>query len=74
MAYTMESTLGELLKDPKVKPLLEQYVPGIESNPMLGMIKGMTVRDIVNNPLAQNFGIDEQKAQQLLDQANALVG
>ena len=72
MAYTMDTTLGELLKDPKVKPLIEQYLPGVADNPMVSMVDGMTLDAIVSNPMAAQFGITEDKVEAILAQANKL--
>jgi len=72
MAYTMETTLGELIKDPKVKPLIDQYLPGVADNPMLSMVDGMTLDAIVSNPMAAQFGITEDKVEAILAQANKL--
>ena len=35
MAYTLDSTVGELLKDAHAVEMLEQYVPGASTNPTL---------------------------------------
>ncbi len=72
MAYTMDTTLGELLKDPKVKSLVDQYLPGVADNPMVSMVDGMTLEAIVNNPMAAQFGITEDKVEAILAQANKL--
>ena len=72
MAYTLESTLGELIKDPKVKPLIDQYLPGVADNPMVSMVDGMTLDAIVSNPMAAQFGITEDKVEAILAQANKL--
>lgn len=41
--YDVNSTkLGELLDDPQVVAIFEKHAPGLTSNPMLGMAKGMT--------------------------------
>jgi hypothetical protein len=68
----MDTTLGELLKDPKVKPLIEQYLPGVADNPMVSMVDGMTLDAIVSNPMAAQFGITEDKVEAILAQANKL--
>ena len=73
MAYTRDTTLGELLADPKVKPILEQYFPGVADNPMVSMAKGMTLNAIVDNPLAGQMGITSEKVDQFLDQVNKVV-
>ena len=73
MTYTMETTLGELMKDPKVKPLIDQYLPGVADNPMVSMVDGMTLDAIVSNPMAAQFGITEDKVEAILEQANKLA-
>ncbi len=73
MTYTMETTFGELMKDPKVKPLIEQYLPGVTDNPMVSMVDGMTLDAIVSNPMAAQFGITEDKVEAILEQANKLA-
>ena len=72
MTYTMETTFGELMKDPKVKPLIDQYLPGVTDNPMVSMVDGMTLDAIVSNPMAAQFGITEDKVEVILEQANKL--
>ena len=73
MTYTMDTTLGELMKDPKVKPLIDQYLPGVADNPMVSMVDGMTLDAIVSNPMAAQFGITEDKVEAILAQANKLA-
>ena len=73
MAYTMNTTLGELMKDPKMKPLIDQYLPGVADNPMVSMVDGMTLDAIVSNPMAAQFGITEDKVEAILAQANKLA-
>lgn len=41
------TTLGELLDDPDVVAIMEKHAPGITSNPMLGMAKGMPAAQAV---------------------------
>jgi len=43
------TTLGSLMEDPDVVAIMEKHAPGITSNPMLGMAKGM--------PAAQAMGM-----------------
>jgi len=69
----MDTTLGDILKDPKVKPILDQYIPGVADNPMVSMVQGMTLKQIVDNPMAAQFGIDKAKVQSFLDAANKVA-
>ncbi len=41
------TTLGSLLEDPEVVAIMEKHAPGITSNPMLGMAKGMPAAQAV---------------------------
>ncbi len=41
------STLGSLLDDPDVVAIMEKHAPGITTNPMLGMAKGMPAAQAV---------------------------
>lgn len=51
MGLTIESKLSELLADARSKEAVEKHLPGISSHPMLGMIQGMTLDQIM--PLSQ---------------------
>jgi hypothetical protein len=73
MAYTLDSTLGDILADPRLKPLLDQHFPGLADNPQVGMLKGLSLRNIVSNPLAAQFGITQAKAESLLAEVNKVV-
>lgn len=41
------TTLGTMLEDPDVVAIMEKHAPGITSNPMLGMAKGMPAQQAV---------------------------
>ena len=73
MAYTMNTTLGDLLKDPRVAGVLDQYLPGIATNPMVAMIQGMTLNQIVAMPQAAQLGVTKEKAEAILVEANKVV-
>jgi hypothetical protein len=46
MAVTINSTLKDLLADPKAKAVIEKHFPGFSSNPQLQMAMGMTLKQI----------------------------
>lgn len=71
MAYSMDTTVGELLKDTRAVEILEQHVPGISSNPMIGMASGMTIKTLLAMPQAQQYGVTEEKVKAILDEINA---
>jgi len=73
MAYTMDTTLEQLLKDPKVRPILDQYLPGVADNPLIGMAKGFTLNQIVSMPQAAQLGITKDKVEAFLAEVNKVV-
>ena len=51
MAYSLDTKVGDILKDTHAVEILEKHVPGISKNPMLGLAKGMTLKSILAMPL-----------------------
>lgn len=74
MAYTLDTKVGDLLKDTHAVDVLEKYVPGITNNPMVGMASGMTIKSLLAMPQAQQYGITEEKVRQVLDEINGKKG
>jgi hypothetical protein len=70
MAFTLDTTLGTLLDDPKAKAILEQHLPGISNNPMVGMAKGMSLNMILSMPQAAQFGLTKEKVEIILAEIN----
>ena len=73
MAYTLDTTLGELLKDPQAKAVMEKQMPGVSSNPMLAMASGMSLNTILAMPQAAQLGLTKEKAEALLAEINKQV-
>jgi hypothetical protein len=73
MAFTLDTTIGELLDNPAVKGTLEQHFPGATTNPLLGLFRGITLGNIVDNPEAAHFGITREKANAFLAEVNQFV-
>lgn len=73
MAYTLDTTLGDLLKDPQAKAVMDQYLPGVSSNPMIEMAKGMSLNMVLSMPQAAQFGLTKDKAEALLVEINKRV-
>ena len=71
MAYTMDTKVGELLKDTHAVEVLEKHVPSVSKNPMIGMASGMTIKSLLAMPQAQQYGVTEEKVRQVLDEINA---
>jgi hypothetical protein len=72
MAYTLDTKVGELLKDTKAVEVLEKRAPGISKNPMIGMAKGMTLKQVVGMPQAKQAGLTEDMVKQVLAEINQL--
>ena len=70
MKVTLDTTLGTLLDDPKAKAVIEQYVPGISSNPMVAMVKNMTLKNLLALPQAAQFGFTKEKVETILVEIN----
>lgn len=73
MAYTLDSKVGEILDDLKAVEILEQKIPGISKNPMIGMARGMTLRSILSMPQAKQAGITEEAVQGVLTEINKFM-
>lgn len=71
MAYSLDTKVGELLKDTHAVEVLEKHVPGVSKNPMVSMASGMTIKSLLAMPQAQQYGITEEKVKQVLDEINA---
>jgi hypothetical protein len=71
MAYTLDTKVGELLKDTRAMEVLEKHIPGISKNPMVSMASGMTIKTLLTMPQAQQYGITEEKARAVLEEINA---
>ncbi len=74
MKVTLDTTLGVLLDDPKARVVLDQYVPGLSSNPMIPMVKGMTLNNLLALPQAAQFGLTKEKVDQILVEVNKQLG
>ncbi len=44
----IESTIKELLANEQVKDKIEELVPGLTKNPMLGLMKNKTLKEITD--------------------------
>ena len=70
MAFTLDTTLGTLLDDPQAKAVLDKYLPGISSNPLVGMVKGMSINSLLSMPQAAQLGLTKEKAEEILAEVN----
>jgi hypothetical protein len=72
MAYTLDTTVGTLLDDTGAVKVVEKYAPGISTNPMIGMARGMTLKALLALPQAKQYGVTEDMIKKVLAEVNAL--
>lgn len=70
MAFTLDTTFGEILENPQAKAILDQYIPGASSHPMVAMAKGMSLKMILAFPQAAQLGLTQEKAEEILVEIN----
>lgn len=71
MAYTLDTKVGELLKDTQAVKIFEKYAPGVTKNPMIGLAKGMTLKSLLAMPQAKQAGVTEDMVNKVLTEINA---
>ena len=73
MAYTLDTPLGTLLDHPEAKNVMDKYMPGVSSNPMISMVRGMTLNNALAMPQAAQLGLTKEKAEAMLAEINKHV-
>ncbi|MEA4894899.1 MAG: hypothetical protein VB064_06515 [Oscillospiraceae bacterium] len=71
MAYTMDTTMGDILSNPEAVKVLDELMPGASTNPMMKMAKGFSLGKIAKTPAAK---VSADQVQQLIDALNAKLG
>lgn len=73
MAFTLDTPLGTLLDHPQAKPIVEKHLPGISTNPLVPMLKGVTLNMLLSMPQAAQLGLTKEKAEGVLVEVNKYV-
>jgi hypothetical protein len=73
MKFTLDSKFGALLEDAQARVIIEKYLPGISTHPMIGFVKGMTLSGILAIPQAVQQGLTREKVEQVLAEINQAV-
>jgi beta-glucosidase len=73
MAFTLDTTLGQILDHPQAKAVLDKHLPGVSSNPLVAMAKGMTLKMILAMPQAAQLGLTKEKAEAILAEVNKIA-
>lgn len=71
MPYTLDTTVGDILKDTQAVKIFERYAPGVSKNPMLALAKGMSLKALLAMPQAKQAGITEEMVTSVLAEINA---
>lgn len=72
MPYTLDTKVGDILKDTGAVKVFEKYAPGVSKNPMIGLAKGMTLKALLALPQAKQAGVTEEMVKKVLAEVNAL--
>lgn len=70
MAFSLDTTLGEILDNPQAKAILDRHVPGASSHPMIAVAKGMSLNLILSMPQAAQAGLTREKVEAFLAEIN----
>ena len=73
MEFTLDSKFGTLLENAQAKAIIDKYLPGVSTNPMVAMIKGMTLKSILAMPQAKQMGLTKEKVEKVLAEINKAV-
>jgi len=70
MALSYESTLKNILDNPKYKAVFEKYIPGLSNNPVVAMGKNLAIKQLLKQPKLQSLGLTQEKVDAMLDECN----
>ena len=73
MPFTLDTKFGTLLENPQAKKIIEKYLPGVTTNPMVNMVKGMTLKMILAMPQAAQLGLTKEKVEKILLEINKKI-
>ncbi len=73
MKFTLDSKFGALLEHAQAREIMEKYLPGISTHPMIAFVKGMTLSSILAIPQATQQGLTREKVEQVLAEINQAV-
>ena len=73
MEFTLDTKFGTLLENPQAKAIIEKNLPGVTTNPMVNMVKGMTLKMILAMPQAKQLGLTKEKVEKILLEINKKI-
>lgn len=59
------TTLGTLLDDPDVRAIIDEHAPGLTSNPMIAMAKGLPATQVLDmaGPMLDHAALERIRSQ-----------
>lgn len=69
---TVDNKLGDILNNEEYKAIFDDVIPGLSSNEMVGVGKGMSIKYLLKMPQAKGLGFTKEAVQEILDRINAL--
>jgi hypothetical protein len=73
MKFTLDTQVGTLLDHPQAKAIIEKYMPGVSTNPMIGMVKGVSLNMLLSTPQAAQLGITKEKVETVIEEINKKI-
>ena len=70
MAFTLDTPFGTLLDSPQAKQVIDQHFPGLTGNPLVNMVRGMTLNMVLAMPQAAQLGLTKEKVEAMLVEVN----
>jgi len=70
MALSYESKIKDFLDNPKYKAVLDKFLPGLSSNPMVAMGKDLAIKQLLKQPKLQSLGLTQEKVDSILAECN----
>ena len=54
---SLDTKIKDILENPAAKGIVEKYLPGISTNPLVELVKGMSLRDVSTMAPAKKLGL-----------------
>jgi len=67
--FSIDTKVGELLKDPEATAVLESYIPRMSKQPQIKMAYGMTFRKVASFPQS---GLTKEQVEEIDKKLQAL--
>ena len=73
MEFTLDTKFGTLLENPQAKAIIDKHLPGVTTNPLVNIVKGMTLKMILAMPQAKQLGLTKEKVEKILLEINKKI-